>query len=188
MTILITERLVLRPLRRSDAEALTSQINNFEVSKNLARVPYPYVLSDALGFLDWVKTFDNRSLFAAITEKQNADHPIGVISYEYAEQHDNAELGYWLAEAYWNQGYMRETAGAVVDHAFNTTELNLMVSCFFNENPNSGKILQGVGFEERNQCTSFSKAQGKDVPVTNMRLTRERWAEMKKRKKETPIP
>ncbi len=180
MTTLVTDRLILRPLALSDAEAITAQIGNYGVSKNLARVPYPYALSDAHWFLDWVNTFDERSLFVAITEKPTPDCLIGAITFEYAAELGNAELGYWLAQPYWNRGYMREAARAVVDHAFDGTKLGLMVSCFFNDNPNSGKVLRGVGFEANGPCMHFSKSQGIEVPVTQMRLTRERWHHMKK--------
>jgi hypothetical protein len=40
--------------------------------------------------------------------------------------------------------------------------------------------LRSVGFEEVAQCASFSKAQGIDVPVTNMRLTRVQWLAQQK--------
>ncbi len=179
MTILTTDRLTLRPLALSDAEAITTQIGNYAVSRNLARVPYPYALSDAHWFLDWIQTFDERSLFAAITEKPAPDRLIGAITFEYAAEHDNAELGYWLAQPYWNRGYMREAARAVVDHAFSTTKLNVLVSCFFNENPNSGKVLRGAGFEQNGLCMHYSKSQGVEVPVTEMRITRERWLHLR---------
>jgi RimJ/RimL family protein N-acetyltransferase len=175
MTTLMTDRLLLRPLRMSDADAITDQICNYNVSKNLARVPHPYHLSDALEFLDWVKTFDHKSLFVAITEKTGAGTLIGVMSFEYSTANDNAELGYWLAEPHWNRGYMREAARAVVDHAFAVSDHSMLVSCYFNDNPHSGKVLRGAGFKEAGQCMSFSKSQGIDVPVTTMQLTRTQW-------------
>ncbi len=180
MSTIITDRLVLRPPTGADVEAITTQINNFEICKNLAVVPYPYARSDAYSFLEWQAGFDEKSLCVAISEKHNTAHLIGVISYEYAAAKDNAALGYWLAQPYWNQGYMREAAQAVVDHAFAVTKLDVLVSCFHNDNPNSGKILRGVGFEESGPCMHFSKAQGIDVPATNMRLARERWHQTKK--------
>jgi RimJ/RimL family protein N-acetyltransferase len=180
MTTLTTRRLVLRPLHNSDAEAITMQIGDYDVCKNLARVPYPYHVADAEDFLGWVKGFDQRSLFAAITERDGDGLLIGIISSEFAPDKDDSELGYWLAKPYWNRGYMKEAAAAMVDHAFMATPLALMVSCYHNDNPNSGKILRGVGFEDAGACTSFSKAQGKDVDITNLRLSRERWLAMKK--------
>lgn len=186
MTTLTTDRLTLRPLAMTDAETITGLVGNYEVSKNLARVPYPYALSDAHSFLEWTQGFDDKSLFVAVTEKHDPDQLIGIISYEYASEKDDAELGYWLAQPYWNRGFMREGVHAVVNHGFDASRLNLMVSCYFNDNPNSGKILRGVGFEEVGPCMHYSKAQGADVPVTTMRLSRDRWLQMKKTAQRRP--
>ena len=38
---LVTERLTLRPLRPDDAAALHRLVNDWEVAKTLARVPFP---------------------------------------------------------------------------------------------------------------------------------------------------
>jgi hypothetical protein len=43
----------------------------------------------------------------------------------------------------------------------------------------SGKILSRLGFERVGTCLNFSKAQAMEMPVTNMRLTRENWLLMK---------
>ena len=37
-----TERLTLRPLRAQDAEALHRLVNDWEVTRTLAEIPYPY--------------------------------------------------------------------------------------------------------------------------------------------------
>jgi RimJ/RimL family protein N-acetyltransferase len=175
MTSITTPSLVLRPFENKDAEAITVQIGDYDVCKNTARVPYPYTAADAQAFLGWVEGLDVRSLCLAITERDGNDRLIGAISYEFVSAKADAELGYWLAKPYWNRGYMKEAAKAMVHHAFTATQLPLIVSCYFNDNPNSGKILRGVGFEDAGQCTVFCKAQGMDVPVANMRLSRERW-------------
>ncbi len=181
MKVMETNCLILRSLRATDADAIVAQIGNYNVSKNLARVPYPYTLEDANWFFGWIKGFDDKSLFLAITEKQNVDQLIGVISYEYLIEKDDAELGYWLAEPFWRKGYMKEAAQAVVDYGFEVSDLNQMVSCFFNDNPNSGRVLHSVGFENTDSCSAFSKAQGIEVPVTNTKLSRARWLQTKSR-------
>ena len=37
-----TERLTLRPLRAADAEAMHRLVNDWEVTRTLAELPYPY--------------------------------------------------------------------------------------------------------------------------------------------------
>jgi hypothetical protein len=47
-----TSRLILRQPARGDAPRIARLLNNFRVAGNLARVPYPYYETDAVGWLD----------------------------------------------------------------------------------------------------------------------------------------
>ena len=174
-TVIITKRLTLRPLRDEDAAAIFKSLNDYDVSRNLARVPYPYLLSDAQVFIDWTRSLDHRSAMRALCLSQSPDVLFGIMSYEYSADQQDAELGYWLAKSMWNKGFGKEAASAMVDHAFNVSGAEKLVSGFFKDNPVSGKILSGVGFEPIADSTQFSKAQGHEVPISKMQLTRERW-------------
>lgn len=50
-----TERLVLRELQEKDAIHLANGLAPIEVSQYLVRVPHPYNVSDALGFINKTK-------------------------------------------------------------------------------------------------------------------------------------
>ena len=170
-----TERLVLRPLQDGDVETIVAELNNYNIARNTSRIPQPYHKDDAIEFLQFVKMLDGKSLVCAIAPKAAPHTFWGIISYEFSAQKNDAELGYWLSQAQWGKGYMSEAAQAVVEQAFTTSLLEKLIACFHNDNPVSGRILKNLGFIEVTQSTSFSKAQGKDVPVTNMKLTRETW-------------
>jgi len=173
--IIETPRLVLRPLDASDAEVITAKINDYEISGNLARVPFPYRLADAVEFLDLCGSRTENTRFSAICLKQTPAELQGCISYEWNAEKADAELGYWLVRPLWGRGLMTEATAAMVRHAFKVATVETLVSCYFDSNPVSGKVLYRAGFEAVASCTAFSRAQGKNVPVTNMRLTRERW-------------
>lgn len=177
--VIKTERLVLRPLGESDIGAMVEALDDFAISRNLARVPYPYHRDDALDFLSFVSSCDGLSCFSAICKRQAPEVLLGIISYEWSEAKHNAELGYWLSKPHWGQGLMTEAAIAVVKHAFTENHHPELISCFHDDNPVSGRILSKVGFERVGTCYHFSKAQGTELPVTNMKLTRERWLQMK---------
>ena len=177
--IIETERLLLRPLRDSDGPEIATKINNYEISKNLARVPFPYTLADAEDFLDWAATLDDRSAFRVISIKQQPDELIGIISYDWSHDNQRAELGYWLLQKHWGKGLMTEAAHAMVELAFTHSGLEHLSSCFFNENPASGKVLAHAGFQVTGPCLHFSKARGHDVPVTTVELTKTQWLNKK---------
>ena len=50
-----TERLVVKKIRNSDKERLVTLLGDFEVSKTLGTVPYPYTITDAEKWLEIVR-------------------------------------------------------------------------------------------------------------------------------------
>jgi RimJ/RimL family protein N-acetyltransferase len=175
MTIIETEKLKLRPLAHGDAAVIAREVGNFNVSRNLARVPYPYSMAEALDFLDWIKTYDEKSLVCAIELKSAPGELIGVISYEFSDTEAVAELGYWFAEEYWGNGYGAEAAFAMVRHAFIQGNHQRLVASYHNDNPASARILFNLGFKPISYEKHYSKAQGIDVSSTKLSLSRERW-------------
>ena len=175
MTIIETEQLRLRPLIQSDAVAIAREVGNFNVSRNLARVPHPYSMAEALDFLDWIKSYDQRSLVCGIELKSSPSQLIGVISYEFSPAEDVAELGYWFAENHWGKGYGTQSASAMVHHAFMVGSHARLVASYHNDNPASARILHNLGFKPISFEKHYSKAQGIDVSSTKLNLTREHW-------------
>jgi RimJ/RimL family protein N-acetyltransferase len=174
-----TERLLLRPLHKNDGPAIAAKIDNFEISKNLARVPFPYHLSDAEDFLDWAASLDHRSAFRVIALKHEPETLIGIISYDWNENKKQSELGYWLVQEHWGQGLMTEAARAMVRLAFTVSDLTGLSSCYFNENPASGKVLEHAGFVQIGTCSQFSRSRGHEVAVTTVELKRDDWLNKK---------
>ena len=57
--ILSTDRLILRSIGASDAEAIAALADNYKIAVMLARLPYPYKVADARDFIAWVN--ENRA-------------------------------------------------------------------------------------------------------------------------------
>lgn len=173
MAILTTDRLTLRPLAASDAEAIVRGLNNFAVSKWLARVPYPYGPGDAEWFLDSTQRGGSGIARFAITE---AGELAGIISIE------DGEMGYWLAEPRWGRGLGKEAARAMVDHAFGTLALDAISAGYFSGNEGSRRILEGLGFVETERGVKYSLAHNAELPHVALNLTRGAWEEAKERR------
>jgi RimJ/RimL family protein N-acetyltransferase len=99
-----TKHLNLRPLQQEDAAPLERELNNFNITRNTGRVPYPYSNQDAVEYLQFVSQQPAQSCIRAITLK---DQLIGVIGYLYSIEKQDAELGYWLSEQHWGKGFVR---------------------------------------------------------------------------------
>lgn len=170
-----TRRLLLRQPRRADAPRIARFLNNFAVAGKLSTVPYPYAESDAHWWLDrWAP--DKPAGETGFMIELPGEGIIGNCGY-----HPNKEgkivLGYWLAEAFWNRGFMSEAAATVVDWYFGVTDAASVQSGIFHFNKASLAVQKKLGFTEVGTSTLHCLARNEDLRHIDTRLTRARWDE-----------
>ena len=172
--IITSDRLTLRPLTLADAARVCELVGNYDVSKMISRAPYPYALEDAN---QWIGT--HAALRAAGTDFPYAittqeDGLIGVIGLHASARLSDVvtgafELGYWVGQPYWGLGYATEAGRALIaafDADLGPTPL---VSGHFTENPQSGHVLEKLGFHYVGDPTTiFCVARQMDVPDKSM--------------------
>jgi RimJ/RimL family protein N-acetyltransferase len=174
-----TARLVLRPLRLDDTEALFAVFSNWNVIRLLSSPPWPYGLTDAQGFVrsavEHAPGCDEELL--AITQDGIFIGAIGVrMRQANAQQRrPGPNIGYWLGEKSWGQGFMSETVAAFVRFLFNTADCDTIYCGAFAENTASLRIQEKIGFLRDGTSTLFSNPRGADFPHVNTALTRDRF-------------
>ena len=62
--VLATARLQLRPLQSEDASTIATLANDRRIAENTARIPHPYTLADAEGFLRYIEESETETAFA----------------------------------------------------------------------------------------------------------------------------
>jgi RimJ/RimL family protein N-acetyltransferase len=174
MTTLTTNRLTLRPPQLADAEALVRGLGNFNVSQWTGRVPHPYRHADAMDYIARHRSAppDELTLFII-----HGDELIGGIGIT------QGELGYWLAEPHWGQGFGTEAARTVTGHAFSAMARGRLVASYQLGNAASRRILLGLGFQETGEEMAFSRARAAEVSIMQLVLTRQNWADAKERRR-----
>lgn len=165
-----TERLVLRRPRLRDAPRIATLLNNFEVTKNLARVPHPYTLNMAV---DWLvrqkREWNPDSITFAICDRR-----AGLMGFcGMHREGANAEIGYWLGQPFWGQGYMTEATRAVITWYFNATGADRMVSGVFHFNAASLAIQEKLGFVQTGIGKRICLAQNAEIDHIETELTRD---------------
>jgi RimJ/RimL family protein N-acetyltransferase len=163
--VLRTERLTLRPIVLSDAEAIMTGVGNWDIVKWLAVVPHPYTLEDAHHFITDI--VPNTGRHWAIDDGAFA----GIITL-------GKELGYWLSEDRWGRGYMTEAGKAVVDHHFADPATGDLTSGYFVANERSGAVLTKLGFVAGHERRLYCLVRGYEVDSQSMVLTRARWQDL----------
>jgi RimJ/RimL family protein N-acetyltransferase len=160
--------LVLRKLALDDLDEVVRIAGNFEVSKWLVPVPYPYTTDDAQAFFREVKQGNLGFIWAIEFE----DKFVGLIGA-------GPGLGYWLCPSVWGKGLMTEAAEAVVNAYFQYTDATEIPSSYFEGNVGSARVLERAGFVETERGNSFSLARNEEVKSRHMVLTRKRWLSSK---------
>src|SRR5689334_13357324 len=139
--ILQTERLLLRPPRAADIGHFVPLLGDYDVAKNLSKVPHPYTEDNASAFIvnaanDWASGKD--CTFAVLRKTPCAF--IGTCAV-----HSDWEIGYWFGKPYWGRGYATEAAGRLVAFAFEELGAERLTAAWYHDNPASGRVLEKLG-------------------------------------------
>ena len=171
-----TERLTLRPLHPKDAEAMHRLVNDWEVTRTLAEIPYPYQRSLAD---EWIASTaaelaDGTAYHLAITGKEGRKETlVGVIGLRLNTARRTGRLGYWVGRAYWKHGVATEAAKRLTSWAFANLPLDLIAAEVTEANDASCKVLRRVGFREVGSGVRQSLTNGDEHDVRVFEATRD---------------
>lgn len=147
-----TDRLILRPFTFEDAKAVASLCHNKKLTEMTLSLPYPYTEEMAINWINQhAKWRDSKERFEwAITVKDTKEL-IGAIGLSHHLVFHHGELGYWIGEPYWNQGYASEAAVAIIKWAFTKMKFHRIFARHFQFNQASKRVMEKAGlvFEGR---------------------------------------
>jgi len=175
-TVMETNRLLLRPWRERDAEALFKYASNPDVGPRAGWPPHKTVKESK----EIIRTVFHNDTTWAIELKETGE-PIGCIGYlpsdgcKIPARDGEPLVGYWIAKPYWNQGICTEALQAMLDHIRKTTDYKSLISGHFVSNPTSGRVMEKCGFVATGE-TYFDETQyqGEGKPIRVLRLEIER--------------
>jgi len=93
LPVLKTQRLLLRAPVSSDVANIVALAGERRVAENTARIPHPYGVDDARGFIEAVNRNDGEVAFAIVLDGVL----IGVCGIDRRDS--GPEIGYWLGAA-----------------------------------------------------------------------------------------
>lgn len=171
-----TPRLILRALRRDDADAVHTLAGAPEIADTTLRIPHPYPRELAA---QWIASHgelyrDDKELVFAITLQKDA-RLIGATSLLLQLEFDQAELGYWVGKPYWSHGYASEAAAGLVRLGFTTLNLNRIHAHHFARNPASGKVLRNCGMQHEGTLRQHVKKNGHYEDIDFYGILRSDW-------------
>lgn len=174
--VLNSARLILRAWNNSDINDLVEGLNNIEVSKWLAFVPYPYTKEDAKKFIEYA-TKSNNYEFAIVLKEENK--VIGGTALANIKN-KTAGGGIWINEKYWGKGYGKEAFNKRIEFAFDNLGLDKLQNGYFKGNEKSFKMQESLGYIKNGIIKDkfISKATGKVEDEYLTLLLKENWKRM----------
>jgi ribosomal-protein-alanine N-acetyltransferase len=170
--ILETERLVLRPFRESDAEAVYAYGCDPQVTRFLLWDTHRSIedSADFLRFAIEERTFegDEASWIWAIVLRGAADRPIGSIGLHIKRwRHGRASAGYAIGRPHWGQGYTAEALRRVLEFGFGELGLNRIEALHYLGNDASGRVMQKAGMQYEGVLRNyhFCKGEYRDAKI-----------------------
>lgn len=144
--ILKTPNLILRPWMESDAKCLYHFAKNPKIGPIAGWPPHENI-EDSLNIIKTV--FSKRETYAIVKDKI----PIGCVGLLFHPDTNHwwgeeaSELGYWIGEEYWGNGYATEASERLIEHAFDDLDIEVIYATYRVENSKSKRVLEKLGFE-----------------------------------------
>ena len=174
--MLKTERLILRPWREDDAQALFAYASDPEVGPPAGWPPHTSVENSR----EIIRNVLSKPETYAVCRKDGK--PIGSVglklrgSTDMTDREDESELGYWLGKPFWGQGLIPEAAGELLRYAFEVLEMRAVWCGYYDGNEKSKRVQQKLGFVYRYTTENLDVKLMNELRTghTNL-MTRERW-------------
>ena len=134
--------------RIGDKINLAKMLNNRHILDNLRDgLPYPYTVDDAEEYITAMLAANKTKTFAfAITLNDVVIGSIGAFRRDNIH-YKTAELGYYIGEEHWGQGYGTSAVIQACSYVFENTDIIRIFAEPFAHNIASCRILEKAGFQ-----------------------------------------
>ena len=161
--VIETERLILRPIRRSDTGLLEMYGADERVARMTRTIPHPLPPGATEAFVARALSDDRgEDIWVLDGTSSGLGEVLGLIALERMDR-EQSEIGYWVAPAFWNTGLASEAVRALVEA--NPKANQTMFASVFQDNPASARVLTNCGFQYLGDAEAFSVARGANVPT-----------------------
>lgn len=171
-----TDRLLLRPFRMSDAEAVARLCDNERVYRGTLSLPHPYTVACAEA---WIAGQEEnirleRGYEFAIVDRASGEL-YGCVGLFQNAANRSGEAGYWIGEPHWGNGFATEALEALLAFAFSEKGLNRVFARHFASNPASGRVMAKCGMRREGVLREHILKDGTFEDVVCCGLLRGEW-------------
>ena len=146
--MLKTKRLILRGFRVFDALELFNLAKNFNISYPCGFLPHKSV-EDSRNII--VNVLQKPGIYAIFLKEKNV--LVGCINLKFkdssnlAVKNSEAELGFWIGEPFWGNGFSSEACVAILEYGFFELNLKKIWASSMVSNVKSFSLQKKLGFK-----------------------------------------
>ena len=148
MTVLETERLLLRQFSTEDADFILELLNEPSFIRNIGDRGIR-TIDGAISYIlnGPVASYAKNGFGLYLVKLKETDESIGMCGLIKRDTLEDVDIGYAFLPRFWSKGYGVESAQAVKEYAKNVIRLNRIVAITDPENEGSIRVLQKIGLQ-----------------------------------------
>jgi [ribosomal protein S5]-alanine N-acetyltransferase len=171
---LIGTKIYLRPLEREDAEQCVAWFNNPEITRTLLAYR-PINLQAEHEFLDKAPQSEHDLVLGiAVRDSNRLIGGTGLHQIDFKNRH--AGFGITVgAKEEWGKGYGTEATRLMVQHAFETLNLNRVWLHVYEYNQRGLRVYERIGFQKEGVLRQDTYREGRYWDTIVMSILRAEW-------------
>jgi len=148
VTVLETERLLLRYLSSEDAEFILELLNEPSFIRNIGDRGVR-TIEDANSYIvnGPVASYAKNGFGLYLVKLKETNESIGMCGLIRRDTLEDVDIGYAFLPKFWSKGYAVESAQAVKEYAKNVIGLDRIVAITDPENEGSIRVLEKIGLK-----------------------------------------
>ena len=164
------EVVVLRPLRREDAEPCFPMLHGQRPILDWLVWQGPEDL-EQLGdaYSRWVLSSDAGDDYRFALEERASGSVCGTIALRFVDHPFVGDVGYWIGESFWGRGLASEANFLVAHLAFRQLQATVLMAEVFTGNDASCRVLEKIGYRRERSVRT------RPLTDTPLRADREEW-------------
>ena len=179
---IVTDRLILRPWRESDAGSLYRYASDPEIGLAAGWPPHTSVE----GSLEVIRTVFSAPETYAVVLRETGE-PVGSAGIMSGEglhsaemKADEGEIGYWIGRPYWGRGLIPEAVECLLRRCFEDLGMSAVWCGYYEGNVKSRRVMDKCGFRFHHTEEGNTSPLGDIRTEHFMKITKEEWQERKK--------
>ena len=177
-----TQRLILRNFKEEDLKDFYELTSN----KKIGSMSGLIYLTDINSAKVLLKDFTNKQHLFAIVLK-NINKVVGLIELmDYDEKsykgidivEGTKEIAFLLNESYWGKGIMQEAMKVVLQWAFQELEITKILSGNYEENIQSAKFQEKIGFKKIGEIDCLRVVENKKTKFIQREINKEEYLKL----------